>query len=582
MVMAFMGALVLLALVQAAPALAAAANYTGGPQPGDYPLYVANDHSVYALRFTADAGSLLDAAGDPVATAGAQYYVKLRISPTGKPSGGTSRGFIWNAATEQWAQERASWSDFPVVTTGAGGAITAGNTWWYFKFGDTTKPGSSDSATWYVLVSLKPVDGADQTTQNNASPPPVTIFDMAGTLNPGTLPTGFRIHNGVPTGARASKRVEATSATGDVLSLSRTQDNTVTQGYGTTATGDFDLAVPVGVAFDAKIQDVIWPVAASSYTGSLANVDIALGASDTTPPAAPTSLTATAGDGQVSLVWPEVAGAASYTIYQWQDATPINGSINYTPQHLPVATVTTAGYDVTGLTNGRVYSFEVRANDEATNIGPPSAVQTVTPKAPAQLTLVTSATVVKWGGQATLRGKLTDGADPFAAGQQITVEYSFNGSSWMTLKKLDPSATFSYSVAVAPKRATMYRFAFKGDAAHAAVTSATVKVTPKVKLGKPVVPSSVKKGRAFAVYGGLTPKAAAGSKTVRIKCYLKQSGVWKLKKTVRATNRDYRSASRYSAKFSLRVRGAWRLVAVAPATSKFAKTTSAPAFVKVK
>ena len=250
------------------PAFAAAPNYTGGPQAGDYPLFVSNDHTVSTLRFTAAAGTLHDSAGNPETDSGAQYYVKLRISPTATPSGGTSRGFIWNPTTQQWVQERSSWDQFPIVTTGAGGAIAAGNTWWYFKFGDTTKPALSDSGTWYLLVSLKPIDGADQTTQNNASPPAVTIMDMTGSLNPGTLTSAFRIHNGAATGATDARRIEATNSGGtDVWSLSRTENNQVAQGYGSDVTGDFELAVPVGAAFDAKIQNVIWPASAPSFTG---------------------------------------------------------------------------------------------------------------------------------------------------------------------------------------------------------------------------------------------------------------------------------------------------------------------------
>ena len=464
-----LGALLLLALAQAVPALGAAADYTGGPQAGDYPLYVSNDHTVYALRFTAAAGTLLDAAGTPVATAGAQYYVKMRISPTAKPSGGTSRGFIWNATTQQWVQERADWSDFPVVTTGPGGAIAAGNTWWYFKFGDTTKPGATDSGTWYILVSLKPIAGADQTTQNNASPPAITITDMTGALNPGTLTSAFRVHNGAATTATDARRIEATNSGGtDVWSLSRTENNQVAQGYGSDATGDFELAVPVGRAFDAKIQNVIWPALASSFTGSLANVDIALGAADTTPPSAPTTLSATAGDGHVQLSWPAVADAASYTVYKWQAATPIGGSTNYTPQHMAVATVTTTTYDATGLTNGEEYFFEVRANDAATNVGQPTATQAATPKATSQLTLQTSANTVKWGGRATLTGELTDGAAPFTSGQQVRLESSYDGSSWTLLQLLDPNAPYAYGVAVQPTRKTVYRLVFEGDASHAA------------------------------------------------------------------------------------------------------------------
>jgi hypothetical protein len=74
---------------------------------------------------------------------------------------------------------------------------------------------------------------------------------------------------------------------------------------------------------------------------------------------------------------------------------------------------------------------------------------------------------------------------------------------------------------------------------------------------------------------------AQGSKTVQIKCYLKKSGNWVLKKTVQATNANKGSATKYSAKFSLG-KGSWKLVAFSPATTKYAKTTSGKDMVKAK
>jgi len=84
---ALLGVSVLFALAQAVPALGAAADYAGGPQAGDYPLYVSNDHTVHALRFSAAAGTLLDSTGTAVTTAGARTTsrstsVPLRGPPT--------------------------------------------------------------------------------------------------------------------------------------------------------------------------------------------------------------------------------------------------------------------------------------------------------------------------------------------------------------------------------------------------------------------------------------------------------------------------------------------------------------------
>ena len=231
-------------------------------------------------------------------------------------------------------------------------------------------------------MTLKPIDGLDQTTQNNASPPPVTITDMTGAL-PGTLTSAFRIHNGVATGSAVdARRIEATaSGLTDVWSLSRTENNQVAQGYGSNATGDFDIAVPVGMAFDAKIQSVIWPASAASFTGSLADVDVALGAADTTPPAAPASLDRDARrrpcGSSPGTRWP-MPPATRSTSGRRRRRSAV--ATNYTPQHMAVDTVTETTYDATGLTNGETYFFEVRANDAATNIGPPSSTQTTVPK----------------------------------------------------------------------------------------------------------------------------------------------------------------------------------------------------------
>ena len=406
---------------------------------------------------------------------------------------------------------------------------------------------------------------------------------MTGAL-PGTLTSAFRIHNGVATGSAVdARRIEATaSGLTDVWSLSRTENNQVAQGYGSNATGDFDIAVPVGMAFDAKIQSVIWPASAASFTGSLADVDVALGAADTTPPAAPASLTATPGDGHVELSWDAVADAASYTLYRWQAATPIGGATNYTPQHMAVGTVTETTYDAAGLTNGETYLFEVRANDAATNIGPPSSTQTTVPRADSQLTLQTSASTVNWGGEASLTGELTDGAEPFTAGQQVRLEWSYNGTTWSLLQTLDPATPFTYGLAVAPTQKTRYRLVFEGDATHATATSLPVTVTPRVKLGTPAAPSAVKKGSKFTAYGHLVPRHSSGSRTVKIKCYLKKSGAWKLQQTVTATNRYYKTYSRYSAKFALMARGSWKLVASTAASAKYASTTSGAKYLKVK
>ena len=69
---------------------------------------------------------------------------------------------------------------------------------------------------------------------------------------------------------------------------------------------------------------------------------------------------------------------------------------------------------------------------------------------------------------------------------------------------------------------------------------------------------------------------------MKIKCYLKKSGAWKLQQTATATNRNYKTYSRYSAKFALTARGSWKLVASTAASAKYASTTSGATYLKVK
>ena len=82
---------------------------------------------------------------------------------------------------------------------------------------------------------------------------------------------------------------------------------------------------------------------------------------DTTPPSAPPSLTATAGDRQVALSW----GASS-------DNIAVTGYDVYRGAVL-VASPAGTSYTDTGLTNGTLYSYTVKARDAAGNVSTASS-----------------------------------------------------------------------------------------------------------------------------------------------------------------------------------------------------------------
>jgi regulation of enolase protein 1 (concanavalin A-like superfamily) len=86
-------------------------------------------------------------------------------------------------------------------------------------------------------------------------------------------------------------------------------------------------------------------------------------------PAAPTGLTATASEGQVSLSWSAIAGATSYVVKQSLSA---NGPFT------AVAAPTGTSHTATGLTNGTTYFYTV----SAVNIAGEGAASTVVSATP--------------------------------------------------------------------------------------------------------------------------------------------------------------------------------------------------------
>jgi fibronectin type 3 domain-containing protein len=114
---------------------------------------------------------------------------------------------------------------------------------------------------------------------------------------------------------------------------------------GTVAPGTY--AIDVGVFNSSWSVDYYW--------NTDATITVTTG---TSPPPAPTGLTATAGNAQVSLSWTASTGATSYNVYRGTSA----GGESPTP----IATsVTATSYLNTGLTNGTTYYYKVAAVNSA-------------------------------------------------------------------------------------------------------------------------------------------------------------------------------------------------------------------------
>ena len=120
-------------------------------------------------------------------------------------------------------------------------------------------------------------------------------------------------------------------------------------------------------------------------------------AADTTPPTAPSSLTATPSGTQIALSWTAATDNVGVTGYRIERCQSAGCSSFAEIATTPGATT----YTNTGLASATSYSYRVRATDAATLLGPysntasattPAAADTTPPTAPSNLTATASGT----------------------------------------------------------------------------------------------------------------------------------------------------------------------------------------------
>ena len=127
------------------------------------------------------------------------------------------------------------------------------------------------------------------------------------------------------------------------------------------------------------------------------------------PPAVPTGLTATAGDGEVTLVWNAPAGANYYTVTRSTLVSNGGGTYNTLGTITLSNTVTGTSYTDASPTNGSTYSYAVTAANAAGS-GTASAAATAVPLAPAPEAAPAGLTATPGIGQVTLAWSPVAGA----------------------------------------------------------------------------------------------------------------------------------------------------------------------------
>ncbi|MFE4710690.1 cadherin-like beta sandwich domain-containing protein, partial [Paenibacillus sp. NPDC056722] len=178
---------------------------------------------------------------------------------------------------------------------------------------------------------------------SNASLSKLTL--SSGTLSPAFVPGEKSYTASV---ANSVSSITVTPTVSDSSSLVFVNGMPVTSG---SASGAIDLNVGSDNTITVKV------IAQDGTSKQMYNVKVER------QPAAPIELTATAGNGQVTLNWSSVPEAAEYHIYQGTTTG------HYGP--IPIATVSAAtnSYKAVELTNGTTYYFAVQASNATGAIG---------------------------------------------------------------------------------------------------------------------------------------------------------------------------------------------------------------------
>jgi hypothetical protein len=210
-------------------------------------------------------------------------------------------------------------------------------------------------------------------------------FDVKGTDGPVTKAT-LRVYakSQTPNGMAAAKAANATwsetsttwtsaPALGGVLSASGAIKASGWVSLDVTSAVQGDGPVSFALTTDGTTQVSIG--AREGGSGAQLVVESAP-AVDATPPSAPATLDAKAGDGVVTLDWPDSVETdlAGYHVFR--------RNADGTWPSAPTAITSASTWSDSGVANGRTYTYRVAAVDASGNVGAPSPIGSATPQAP--------------------------------------------------------------------------------------------------------------------------------------------------------------------------------------------------------
>jgi fibronectin type 3 domain-containing protein len=281
--------------------------------------------------------------------ASATPQVSIPPAPTGlsATAGNAQAGLTWSASSGATAYNiyrgtsAGGESSTPVATGVTGTTYTntglTNGTTYYFKVAAVNSAGTSGMSN---EASVTPASGVPPSPTGLSATGGNAQNSLSWTTSSGA--TSYNIYRGTSAGGEAAAPVAT----------------------GVSSTSYTDAGLTNGTTYYYK-------VAALNSAGTSGMSNEASATPQAPIPPAPSSLSATPGNGQVSLSWSPSSGAISYNVYR--------GTSSGGESSTPVATgITSTSYTNTGLTNGTAYYFKVAAVNSA-GTSPMSSEASATP-----------------------------------------------------------------------------------------------------------------------------------------------------------------------------------------------------------
>jgi chitodextrinase len=322
--------------------------------------------------------------------------------------------------------------------------------------GAAPKPTSDSQVYSFLTVAVNGTSVTVTPTDSQGRTFDIQTYNFAADTTPPSAPGGLTAKPG---------------STKNVLTWSAATDNIGVSAYDVYRNGTY-LATTAPSALTYTDSTAVsgtgytYQVAARDLAGNTTSATVLVngGSSDTTPPSAPTALTATAtGQTSVSLSWGAATGNIGVTRY-----TILRGGT-------AVGTVAagTTSYSDTGLTSGTQYTYQVTASDAAGNVSQPSNQAAVTTQADTTPPTAPGTPVVSSLTSAQVGLTWTTSTDDVGvAGYRVTrngsVIATVTGGSY-TDTSVSPGTSYTYAI-------TAY------DAAGNSATSGTLAVTTPTSL----------------------------------------------------------------------------------------------------